>query len=235
MVNPDNLALKIADLADSGKVQGIADVRDDSSGRTGQRLVVVLKRDAVARVVLNNLLKHTELQTNFSANMLALVDGVPRTLSVDQFISNWVDAPDRRHPAPVPGSASPRPSGSPTSSAAYVKALDALDEVIALIRRSPEVDDAREGLIELLDIDEVQANAILDMQLRRLAALERQKIIDRLAEIELVIADLEDILGQRVPAAVDRLRGARPRSSTSTARTGVPRSSRPTATSPWRT
>ena len=90
MVNPDNLALKIAELADSGKVQGIADVRDDSSGRTGQRLVVVLRRDAVARVVLNNLLKHTELQTNFSANMLALVDGVPRTLTIDQFISNWV-------------------------------------------------------------------------------------------------------------------------------------------------
>ena len=90
MVNPDNLALKIAELADSGRVQGIADVRDDTSDRTGQRLVVVLKRDAVARVVLNNLLKHTELQTNFSANMLALVDGVPRTLTIDQFISNWV-------------------------------------------------------------------------------------------------------------------------------------------------
>ena len=136
MVNPDNLALKIAELADSGKVQGIADVRDDSSGRTGQRLVVVLKRDAVARVVLNNLLKHTELQTNFSANMLALVDGVPRTLTIDQFISNWVahqieviqrrtrfrlaEAERRAH-----------------VQRGLVKALDALDEVIALIRRSP--------------------------------------------------------------------------------------------------
>jgi DNA gyrase subunit A len=193
MVNPDNLALKIAELADSGKVQGIADVRDDSSGRTGQRLVIVLKRDAVARVVLNNLLKHTELQTNFSANMLALVDGVPRTLSIDQFISNWVthqieviqrrtrfrlaDAERRAHIL-----------------RGLVKALDMLDEVIALIRRSPEVDDARQGLIELLEIDEIQANAILDMQLRRLAALERQRIIDNLAEIELEIADLEDIL-----------------------------------------
>ena len=193
MVNPDNLALKIAELADAGKVQGIADVRDDSSGRTGQRLVVVLKRDAVARVVLNNLLKHTELQTNFSANMLALVDGVPRTLSIDQFISSWVthqieviqrrtryrldEAERRAHVL-----------------RGLVKALDMLDEVIALIRRSPEVDDARQGLIELLEIDEIQANAILDMQLRRLAALERQKIIDNLAEIELEIADLEDIL-----------------------------------------
>ncbi len=193
MVNPDNLALKIAELADSGRVQGISDVRDDSSGRTGQRLVVVLKRDAVARVVLNNLLKHTELQTNFSANMLALVDGVPRTLSIDQFISNWVahqldviqrrtrfrlrEAEERAH-----------------IFRGLVKALDMLDEVIALIRRSPDVDQARTGLIELLDIDELQANAILEMQLRRLAALERQKIIDRLAELELEIADLKDIL-----------------------------------------
>ena len=193
MVNPDNLALKIAELADSGKVQGISDVRDDSSGRTGQRLVVVLKRDAVARVVLNNLLKHTELQTNFSANMLALVDGVPRTLTIDQFISNWVahqlDVIQRRT----------RFRLAEAEKRAHVlrglvKALDMLDEVIALIRRSPEVDDARAGLIELLEIDEIQANAILDMQLRRLAALERQKIVDDLARIELEIADLEDIL-----------------------------------------
>lgn len=193
MVNPDNLALKIAELADSGRVQGISDVRDDTSSRTGQRLVIVLKRDAVARVVLNNLFKHTELQSNFSANMLALVDGVPRTLSIDQFISNWVthqvevivrrtkfllaDAEKRAH-----------------IYRGLVKALDALDEVIALIRRSPDVDEARTGLIALLDIDEVQANAILEMQLRRLAALERQKIIDELAKIEAEIADLRDIL-----------------------------------------
>jgi DNA gyrase subunit A len=193
MVNPDNLALKIAELADSGKVQGIADVRDDSSGRTGQRLVVVLKRDAVARVVLNNLLKHTELQTNFSANMLALVDNVPRTLSIDAFISNWVT-----HQVEVIQRRTRYLLDEAERRAhilrGLVKALDALDEVIALIRRSPEVDDARQGLIELLEIDELQANAILDMQLRRLAALERQKIIDDLAKIELEIADLEDIL-----------------------------------------
>ena len=193
MVNPDNLALKIAELADSGKVQGISDVRDDTSDRTGQRLVVVLKRDAVARVVLNNLLKHTELQTNFSANMLALVDGVPRTLTIDQFISNWVthqiDVIRRRTEFRL-AEAEKRAHVL----RGLVKALDMLDEVIALIRRSPEVDDARQGLIELLDIDEIQANAILDMQLRRLAALERQRIIDQLAEIELEIADLQDIL-----------------------------------------
>ncbi len=193
MVNPDNLALKIAELADTGKIQGISDVRDDSSGRTGQRLVVVLKRDAVARVVLNNLLKHTELQTNFSANMLALVDGVPRTLTIDQFISNWVihqiDVIQRRTRF--------RLAEAERQAHVYrglVKALDALDEVIALIRRSPDADEARAGLIQLLDIDEIQARAILDMQLRRLAALERQAIIDRLAELERTIADLEDIL-----------------------------------------
>src|SRR5829696_7092805 len=193
MVNPDNLALKIAELADSGKVQGISDVRDDSSGRTGQRLVVVLKRDAVARVVLNNLLKHTELQTNFSANMLALVDGVPRTLSVDQFISNWVthqiEVIQRRTRFRLAEA-----ERLAHVQRGLVKALDALDEVIALIRRSPDVDDARTGLMDLLEIDEIQAQAILDLQLRRLAALQRQAIIDRLAELERTIADLEDIL-----------------------------------------
>ncbi len=195
MVNPDNLAEKIADLVRGGKVQGIADVRDDSSGRTGQRLVIVLRRDAVARVVLNNLLKHTELQTNFSANMLALVDGVPRTLTVDQFIKNWV-----LHQVEVIQRRTRFRLNEAERRAhiwrGLVKALDMLDEVIALIRRSPEVDDARQGLIELLDIDEDQATAILDMQLRRLAALERQKIIDQLAAIELEIADLQDILAR---------------------------------------
>ncbi len=201
MVNPDNLALKIAELADSGRVQGIADVRDDTSGRTGQRLVIVLKRDAVARVVLNNLLKHTELQTNFSANMLALVDGVPRTL-IDRPVHQQLgDPPDRGHPASyaLPAGRGRAPGPRP---ARLVKALDALDEVIALIRRSPDVDEARTGLMALLEIDEIQAQAILDMQLRRLAALERQKIIDRLAELELIIADLKDILASEPSVSV---------------------------------
>jgi DNA gyrase subunit A len=193
MVNPDNLALKIAELADSGRVQGIADVRDDTSSRTGQRLVVVLKRDGVARVVLNNLLKHTELQTNFSANMLALVDGVPRTLTIDQFISNWVE-----HQIEVIRRRTEYRLAEAEKRAhilrGLVKALDMLDETIALIRRSPDVAEARTGLMELLDVDEVQATAILDMQLRQLAALQRQKIIDDLAKIEIEIADLEDIL-----------------------------------------
>jgi len=193
-VNPDNLALKIAELADSGRVQGIADVRDDSSNRAGQRLVVVLKRDAVARVVLNNLYKHTELQQNFSCNMLALVDEVPRTLSLDAFISNWVshqiDVIQRRTRYRLR-----KAEEDAHIYRALAKALDALDAVIALIRRSQTTDEAREGLMGLLEIDEIQATAILNMQLRRLAALERQSIIDRLVDLERTIADLEDILG----------------------------------------
>jgi DNA gyrase subunit A len=192
-VNPDNLALKIAELADSGKVQGIADVKDNSSARTGQQLIVVLKRDAVARVVLNNLYKHTELQTNFAANMLALVDGVPRTLTLDQFVSHWV-----AHQVEVIQRRTRFRLRKAEEQAhifrGLVKALDALDEVIALIRRSPDVNEARAGLMALLEIDEIQATAILDMQLRRLAALERQKIIDELARLELLIADLQGIL-----------------------------------------
>ncbi|CAA9321865.1 MAG: DNA gyrase subunit A [uncultured Nocardioidaceae bacterium] len=193
-VNPDNLAMKIAELADSGKVQGIADVKDNTSARTGQQLIVVLKRDAVARVVLNNLFKHTELQTNFAANMLALVDGVPRTLTLDQFVSNWVT----HQVEVIQRRTRYRLRKAEREAHIYrgmVKALDALDDVIALIRRSPDVNEAREGLMALLGIDEVQATAILDMQLRRLAALERQKIVDELARLELVIADLENILG----------------------------------------
>jgi DNA gyrase subunit A len=192
-VNPDNLALKIAELVKEGKIGGIADIRDETSGRTGQRLVIVLKRDAVAKVVLNNLYKHTQLQDNFGANMLAIVDGIPRTLPVDGFITHWIDhqidvivrrttfrlrkAEERAHIL-----------------RGYLKALDAMDEVIALIRASQTVDDAREGLMKLLDVDDLQARSILDMQLRRLAALERQKIIDEHDELERLIATYQHIL-----------------------------------------
>ena len=197
MVNPDNLLMKMAELADAGKVQGIADVRNETSSRVGQRIVVVLKRDAVARVVLNNLLKHTELQTNFSANMLALVDGVPRTLSLDAFISNWVahqiEVIQRRTRYRLR-----KAEEDAHLQRGLVKALDALDEVIALIRRSPDVAEARQGLIELLDVDEIQADHILAMQLRQLAALQRQRIIDRLAELERIIAELEAILASEL-------------------------------------
>ncbi len=192
-VNPDNLAESIADLVKDGRVAGIADIADESSDRVGRRLVITLKRDAVAKVVLNNLYKHTQLQTTFGANMLAIVDGVPRTLRLDQFVRHYIDhqidviirrtrfrlrkAEERAHIL-----------------RALLKALDQLDAVIALIRGSESADAARAGLMQLLDIDEVQTTAILDMQLRRLAALERQRIIDEYAELEARIADLTAIL-----------------------------------------
>jgi len=192
-VNPDNLALKIADLVREGRVNGIADVRDESSGRTGQRLVIVLKRDAVAKVVLNNLYKHTQLQDTFGANMLALVDGVPRTLRLDQMIRYWVthqievvlrrtryllrQAQERAHIV-----------------SALLKAIDRIDEVIALIRGSESAAAAQQGLMDLLEIDEAQARAILDMQLRRLAALERQALTDEYEDLMAKIADYEAIL-----------------------------------------
>ena len=196
-VNPDNLALKIAELVKEGKLTGIADIRDETSGRTGQRLVIVLKKDAVARVVLNNLYKYTQLQENFGANMLALVDGVPRTLSIDGFITNWVahqvDVIVRRTQFRLR-----KAEERAHILRGYLKALDALDEVIALIRRSPTVDDAREGLMKLLSIDELQARAILNMQLRQLAALERQKIIDEAAELERQITEFKRIIADEV-------------------------------------
>ena len=194
-VNPDNLATKIAGLVKDGQIEGIADIRDESSDRSGQRLVIVLKRDAVPKVVLNNLYKRTQLQDSFPANMLALVDGVPRTLSIDGFISNWIShqlevivrrtnfrlkrAQDRLHILQ-----------------GYLMALDALDAVIATIRKSPTVDEARSALMELLGVDEVQADAILALQLRRLAALERQKILDEHTELEARVKDLQDILAR---------------------------------------
>ncbi|WP_067663406.1 DNA gyrase subunit A [Nocardia miyunensis] len=192
-VNTDNFINAIAEQVKDGKIAGISDIHDESSDRAGMRIVITVKRDAVAKVVLNNLYKHTQLQTSFGANMLSIVDGVPRTLRLDQMIRLYVEhqldvivrrtryllrkAEERAHIL-----------------RGLVKALDALDEVIALIRRSANTDTARTGLMQLLDIDEIQATAILDMQLRRLSALERQKIIDELAKIELEIADLKDIL-----------------------------------------
>ena len=194
-VNPDTLAQKIAELVKDGKLAGIADIRDETSGRTGQRLVIVLKREAVAKVVLNNLFKHTQLQTTFGANMLALVDGVPRTLPLDAFIRHWVD-----HQIDVIVRRTQFPLRKAEADIhilrGYLKALDLLDEVIALIRRSPTVEEAREGLIELLGVDEIQAMAILNLQLRRLAALERQRIIDDHDRLEELIKDYEDILAK---------------------------------------
>jgi DNA gyrase subunit A len=192
-VNPDNLAIKIAELVKEAKLTGIADIRDETSGRTGQRLVIVLKRDAVAKVVLNNLYKHTSLQENFGANMLAIVDGVPRTLTLDGFISYWVS-----HQIEVIVRRTQFRLDKAEADAhilrGYLKALDTLDEVIALIRKSPTVEEAKEGLKKLLSVDDDQALAILNLQLRRLAALERQKIIDQATELEAMIAEYKSIL-----------------------------------------
>ncbi|HEU0191508.1 MAG TPA: intein-containing DNA gyrase subunit A [Mycobacterium sp.] len=194
-VNHDNFITSIAEQVRDGKLAGIANIEDQSSDRVGLRIVVELKRDAVAKVVLNNLYKHTQLQTSFGANMLAIVDGVPRTLRLDQLIRHYVD-----HQLDVIVRRTTYRLRKANERAhilrGLVKALDALDEVIALIRASETVDVARQGLIDLLDVDDIQAQAILDMQLRRLAALERQKIIDDLAKIEAEIADLEDILAK---------------------------------------
>ena len=193
MCNPDNLATKIAELVNSGRLTGISDIRDDTSARTGLRLVIVLKRDAQPRVVMNNLYKHTALQDTFGCNMLALVDDVPRTLRLDQFIAQWIKHQIeviRRRTAFQLADAEKRAH----LDRGLVKALNMLDEVIALIRASRTAEEASRGLQELLDIDELQARFILDQQLRRLASMEIQKIIDRLAEIERLIADLKDIL-----------------------------------------
>ncbi|MBB5154287.1 DNA gyrase subunit A [Saccharopolyspora phatthalungensis] len=194
-VNPDNLIENIATMHREGKLTGISDIADESNSRRGMRIVVTLKRDAIPKVVLNNLYKHTQLQTTFGVNMLALVDGVPRTLRLDQVIRYYV-----KHQVEVIVRRTKYRLRKAEERAhilrGLVKALDMLDEVIALIRRSPTVDDARTGLIELLEVDEIQANAILEMQLRRLAALERQKIVDQLAEIEREIEDLKDILAK---------------------------------------
>jgi len=193
-VNPDNLAIRIAELVKEGKLTGIADIRDETSGRTGQRLVIVLKKDAVAQVVLNNLYKHTQLQENFGANMLAIVDGVPRTLRLDQFITYWaahqVEVIVRRTTFRLA-----KAEADWHILKGYLLALDALDAVIELIRKSPTVEDARDGLMKLLGVDDDQATAILNLQLRRLAALERQKILDQAAELEAQIKQFKVILG----------------------------------------
>src|ERR1700759_59305 len=194
-VNHDNFITSIAEQVRDGKLGGISSIPDQSSARVGMRIVVEIKRDAMAKVVLNNLYKHTQLQTSFGANMLSIVDGVPRTLRLHKmtrhYVEHQLDVIIRRTTYRLR-----KANERAHILRGLVKALDALDEVIALIRASETVDIARAGLIELLDIDDIQAQAILDMQLRPLAALERQRIIDDLAKIEAEIADLEDILAK---------------------------------------
>ena len=194
-VNPENLVSSIAQQVSDGRISGIANIEDQTSSRVGMRIVVTLKRDAVAKVVLNNLYKHSALQTSFGANMLSIVDGVPRTLRIDQLVRIYV-----QHQLEVIVRRTTFRLRKKEERAHILrglkKAIDMLDETIALIRRSPSADEARVGLMDLLDIDEAQANAILEMQLRRLAALELQKILDELEQIEIDIADLKDVLAK---------------------------------------
>ena len=192
-VNPDNLALKIAELVKDGRIKGIADVRDEGNERLGQRLVIVLRNDATPKVVLNNLYKMTQLQDSFGANMLALVDGVPRTLRIDEFIRYYIEHQIEVIVRRTKYRLTEREKRAHILKG-YLKALDALDAVIALIRASKTPEEARTGLMKLLDVDEIQANAILDMQLRRIAALERQKINDEYEGLMAEIVELNSIL-----------------------------------------
>jgi DNA gyrase subunit A len=196
-VNPDNLTQKIVQCNNDKIIEGISSVDDFSSGRTGLNIVVGLKRDATPKVVLENLYKHTQLQDSFGCNMLALVDGVPRTLSLDAFIRHWVDhqvdvvvrrtkfllnqAEERAHVL----------SG-------YLLALDAIDKVIALIRGSKDRNIAKDKLIDFLKVDEIQADAILELRLHRLAALERLKIEEEFNELQEKIKDYNDIISNPV-------------------------------------
>ncbi len=192
-VNPDSLAEKIAELVKDGRMAGISDIADESSQRTGQRLVITLRRDAVAKVVLNNLYKHTQLQDTFGVNMLAIVDGVPRTLRLDEmvrhYVAHQVDVIVRRTRYQLR-----KKRERLHVLEGLLVALDHLDEVIALIRNSESADAARGELMSRYELSEIQATAILDMQLRRLAALERQRITDEAATLRTEIADLEDLL-----------------------------------------
>ena len=201
-VNKARLLEKIADLVNSKRQEGIADLRDESS-RSEMRMVIDLKRNAVPQVVLNQLYKRTQLQDNFGVNMLALVDGVPRTLNLGQVILEYIThqmnviarrteyrlrkAKERSHILE-----------------GLIIALDNIDEVIALIRAASNADEARSGLIARFELSEIQASHILDMPLRRLTALEQGKVRQEHAELQLTIAELEAILAdpQRVRAII---------------------------------
>jgi DNA gyrase subunit A len=201
MVNKANLLQKMAQLVNNKIITGIADLRDESS-REGMRVVIDLKRDANAQVVLNQLYKHTQLQETFGVNCLAIVDGVPKTLTLDQALSHYiahqVDVITRRT----------RYRLRKAEDRAHIlegllTALDHIDEIIALIRNSPSADEAKLGLIERFELSDVQAQAILDMQLRRLAALERQRLQDEYDDLQALIAELRAILAD--PARIRQI------------------------------
>jgi len=202
MVNKARLLEKIAELVNAKTVMGIRDLRDESS-RHGMRIVIELKRDANAQVVLNKLYKHTQLQDSFGANMLAIVDGTPKTLRLDEMLIHYIahqrDVVVRRTRHRLA-----RARDRAHILEGLLVALDHIDAVIELIRASESADAAKQQLIDRFELSEVQAQAILDMQLRRLAALERQRIIDEYHELQELITELEAILadGLRVDAII---------------------------------
>src|SRR4051812_39526570 len=185
---------KVGELANERRVEGIRDVRNESAGAVGTRLVVELKRDANAQVVLNQLYKHTPMQTNFAANMVALVDGVPRVLdlrrALEVYVAHQVEVITRRSEYRLR-----KARDRAHILEGLLKALDMIDAIITLIRESESADAAKTALQAApFEFSEVQATHILDMPLRRLAALERQKIREEYDELAQTIADLEAIL-----------------------------------------
>jgi DNA gyrase subunit A len=194
-VSGDRLLEKIADLVNKKKVKGITDLSNESN-REGIRLVIQLRRDAIPQVVLNNLYKHTQLQDSFGMNMLALVDGVPKELPLHEIISLYIE-----HQVEVVTRRTrfrlKRAEERLHILEGLLKAIDHIDAVIKLIREAKSADDARDKLMKRYKLSEIQATAILDMQLRRLAALERQKLKDEAKEFRATIKELKEILGSK--------------------------------------
>ncbi len=191
--SPAGILMRIKELVEARELEGIADLNDESSG-DATKLVIKLKRDANANVVLNNLFKHTALQTSFGVNMVALVDGVPRTLNLVQALQAYVD-----HQIEVITRRSRYRLRKAEARAHIVegllKALDVIDEIIALIRASDDRDAARQGLMaEPFEFSEIQANHILDMTLSRLTRLGRSQLEEELAQLRQTIAELQAIL-----------------------------------------
>ena len=200
-VNKAELQKSIAELVNERRIEGISDIRDESD-RQGMRLVIELKRDAQADVVLNALYKHSDMQKGFSANMLALMDNQPRILSLEQILRHYL-----AHRRDVVGRRTRYDLKKARDRVhileGYSLALSNLDAVISLIRGSASSEVARQGLMDGFALSEVQARAILQLTLSRLAALERQNILDELTEKRTIVADLEDILAR--PERIDAL------------------------------
>jgi DNA gyrase subunit A len=193
--------LKIADLVRDKVLTEVSDLADHSD-RTGMRIQIELKRDAVPQVALNKLFKHTPLQTTFGYNAVALVDGVPRTLSLLELITHYLDF-QREIVTRRSKDELKKKERRAHVLEGYLRALDVLDEVIALIRAAANADDARDGLMTQFGFSEIQAQAILDLRLRALTALERQQVEAEYKDLQERIAELRAILGD--PARIDAL------------------------------